>query len=47
LLFGVQPLDGNVFLGVAALVVVMAMGACTYPAWRAARVDAMRALRCE
>jgi ABC-type antimicrobial peptide transport system permease subunit len=47
LLFGVQPLDWNVFAGVAVVVVVIAMGACMYPAWRAARVDPMTALRCE
>lgn len=47
LLFGVQPLDGNVFWAVAAVVLAISMGACVYPAWRAARVDPMAALRCE
>jgi putative ABC transport system permease protein len=47
LLFGVQPLDRNVFAGVAGVVLAIAMAACTYPAWRAARVDPIRALRCE
>jgi len=47
LLSGVRPLDWNVFVGAAVVVVVTAMGACTYPAWRAARVDPMTALRCE
>jgi putative ABC transport system permease protein len=47
LLFGVQPLDWHVFAGVAIVVVAIAIAACTYPAWRAARVDPMSALRCE
>jgi predicted permease len=47
LLFGVQPLDGNIFAAVAFVVLVISAGACTYPAWRAARVDPMAALRCE
>jgi hypothetical protein len=47
LLFGVQPLDWNVFASVLVMVVVIAMGACAYPAWRAASVDPMTALRCE
>jgi predicted permease len=47
LLFGVQPLDANIFAAVAAVVLLISIGACTYPAWRAARVDPMTALRCE
>ena len=47
LLFGVQPLDGNIFVAVAFVVLVISAGACTHPAWRAARVDPMKALRCE
>jgi ABC-type antimicrobial peptide transport system permease subunit len=47
LLFGVQPLDWNVFASVSVMVVVIAMGACAYPAWHAASVDPMTALRCE
>jgi predicted permease len=46
LLFGVQPLDGNIFVAVSFVVLVISAGACTYPAWRAARVDPMKALRC-
>ncbi len=47
LLFGVQPLDGYVFSSVAMVVLLISIGACTYPAWRAARVDPMTALHCE
>jgi predicted permease len=47
LLFGVQPLDWNIFAAVAFVVLAISIGACTYPAWRAARVDPMTALRCE
>jgi putative ABC transport system permease protein len=47
LLFGVEPLDGRIFLVVAFAVLIISIGACTYPAWRASRVDPMTALRCE
>jgi macrolide transport system ATP-binding/permease protein len=47
LLFGVQPLDTNIFAAVAFVVLLISVAACTYPAWRAARVDPMAALRCE
>jgi predicted permease len=47
LLFGVEPLDARIFAVVAVVVLGIAMAACTYPAWRAARVDPMTALRCE
>ena len=47
LLFGVQPLDVTVFALVTLVVLVIAGVACSYPAWRAARVDPMTALRCE
>ena len=47
MLFGVQPLDGSIFAAVTFVVVVISVGACIYPAWRAARVDPMTALRCE
>jgi predicted permease len=47
LLFGVRPLDLNIFAAVAGVVLVISIGACTYPAWRASRVDPMTALRCE
>jgi predicted permease len=47
LLFGVQPLDAVVFGAVTLVVLMIATAACSHPAWRAARVDPMTALRCE
>ena len=46
-LFGVQPLDLSVFAAVVFLVLAVAAAACVFPAWRAARLDPMTALRCE
>ena len=47
LLFGVSRLDPLTYLGVIALLTVVAVIACAIPAWRAARIDPMVALRYE
>ena len=46
-LFGIQPNDPLSFVAAGALMVVVAAVAAWIPARRAARVDPMRALRCE
>jgi putative ABC transport system permease protein len=47
LLFEVQPADPMALAGAAVLFGAVALGACLLPAWRAARVDLMDALRQE
>jgi len=47
LLFGVQPTDTTTQVAVIATITLVAAAACGLPAWRAARVDPMVALRCE
>jgi predicted permease len=47
LLYGVQPLDATVYVGVAAILLVVACAACVLPAWRASRLDPVHALRME
>ena len=46
-LFGVSPRDPLTVVSVAAILGSVALMACTIPAWRAARVDPLVALRCE
>jgi predicted permease len=45
LLFGIGPFDPISFIGVAAVLAVVAALACILPAWRAMRIDPLRALR--
>jgi putative ABC transport system permease protein len=47
LLYGVQSLDAGVYVGVAVVLVSVAVTACLLPAWRASRLDPVQALRME
>jgi len=47
MLYETQPLDPVVFGAVTAMLLVVAGLACLAPAWRASRLDPMRALRTE
>jgi putative ABC transport system permease protein len=47
LLYAVRPLDGSVYVTVAALLVLTAAIACVQPAWRASRLNPVEALRSE
>jgi predicted permease len=47
LIYGVQPGDPLTLLSVCGLLTLAALAACAVPAWRAMRVDPMRALRWE
>ena len=44
-LFGVSPADPLTFLLVPVLILVVALGACLIPAWKATRIDPVTALR--
>ena len=47
MLYGVSPFDSAVFLGVVLLLAVVSFGASATPAWRASRLDPLKALRME
>ncbi len=46
-LYATRPLDAGVYAAVMVVLLVVAGAACLLPAWRAARIDPMQALRLE
>jgi ABC-type antimicrobial peptide transport system permease subunit len=46
-LYGVSPYDPWTFVAAPALVLLAALGACCVPAWRAAHIEPIEALRSE
>jgi putative ABC transport system permease protein len=46
-LYGVGAFDGRAFIAVSVLLLLAALMACLFPAWRASRVEPLEALRYE
>lgn len=47
MLYETRPLDPEIFVAVAAMLMALAALSCLVPAWRASHIDPMRALRIE
>jgi predicted permease len=47
MLYGTKPLEPVVFMSMVATLMMVAVGACAVPAWRASSIDPMQALRAE
>jgi putative ABC transport system permease protein len=47
MLYETEPLDPSIFAAVAGVFLIVAVAACLMPAWRAARLDPVQALRGE
>jgi ABC-type lipoprotein release transport system permease subunit len=47
MLYQTRPLDPEIFSVVALTLLVVAVAACVIPAWRAAQLDPVAALRME
>jgi ABC-type antimicrobial peptide transport system permease subunit len=47
MLYGLTPLDPTTYVAAASLFAVVSALASSVPAWQAARVDPMDAIRCE